>query len=204
LPKDKASIQKIAGLCGIIGPLVSFCFIALAISHSLSWFSWTSSALSDLAGPKATITATTIFNFGLILGGLLSMIFAIGLIHVLRKRTLGLIGALLLVLSDASLIAVGIFPETTGRIHFYVSVAFFALFPISLFFIGASAVMDSSERDLGFATILFGMFAVISVAPLILVDVTDVGIHELLAALAGSMWSIILGIKLYRQSILHS
>jgi len=196
-------MQKIAGLCGIICPLAALSFIALAISHSLSWFRWTENALSDLAGTQATATAAAIFNSGLIIGAILGIIFTAGLMQVLRKHILGFMGTFILLLADISLFAIGVFPETAGRVHTYVSVAFFMLFPISLFFIGASIVKEKSERILGFATVLFGMFVVVSTAPIILVRVNDVGIHELLAALSGSAWSIVFGFELYRQSILH-
>jgi hypothetical membrane protein len=204
LPKKQVAVQKIAGLCGIIAPLVAFSFIALAISYSLSWFRWTTNALSDLAGPPpATAISAVLFNSGLIIGGLLGIIFAVGLMQVLHQRVLGFIGAFVFVLAEISLFAVGVFPETAGRIHFYVSVAFFSLFPISMFFIGAAMINAPSERVLGFATILFGMFAVMSAAPIILVRVDDVGVHELLAVFSGSVWSIIFGIKLYKQSTLR-
>lgn len=196
-------IQRIAGLCGIICPLAAFSFIALAISNSLSWFRWTENALSDLAGTQATVTAAALFNSGLVIGAFLSIMFALGLMQTLRKRILGFIGAFVLVLASISLFAIGIFPETAGRIHLYVSVAFFTLFPISLFLIGGSMAKEPSERTLGFATILFGIFGVISAAPIILARVNDVGIHELLAALSGSAWSIAFGIKLCRQSTLQ-
>lgn len=204
MSKKQVVMQKIAGLCGIICPMASLSFTALAISDSLSWFRWTDNALSDLAGTQATATAATLFNSGLIIGALLSIIFAIGLMQVLHKRMLGLIGSFIFLLAGISLFAIGVFPETAGRIHTYVSVAFFTLFPISLFLIGASMVSDQSERILGYATILFGMFAVISAAPIILARVDDVGIHELLAALSGSVWSIIFGIKLYRESYVRA
>ena len=195
-------MQKIAGLCGIISPLLSHLFISLAISNSLSWFSWKDNALSDLAGTQATTTAATIFNSGLIIGAFLSIIFAVGLMQTLQKRIIGFIGTFIFLLADISLFAIGIFPETADRIHFYVSVAFFSLFPISMFFIGASMIKETSERTLGVATILLGIFAVLSAAPIMLTRVEDIGIHELLAILSGSMWSIVLGIKLYRQSVL--
>ena len=202
MSKKKVVMQKIAGLCGIIAPLVALSFIALAISYSLSWFKWTENALSDLAGPKATITTASIFNSGLIIGGLLSIMFAVGLMRVLWKPILGFIGTFTLILADGSLVAVGVFPETAGRIHLYVSVAFFTLFPISLFFIGAPMIREPTERCLGFVTLLLGVFTVISAAPIVLVSVDDVGIHELLAVLSGSAWAIVFGIKLYKQSIL--
>ena len=63
-------------------------------------------------------------------------------------------------------------------------------------------IKETSERTLGVATILFGIFAIMSASPIMLARVEDVGIHELLAVISGSMWSIVLGIKLYRQSVL--
>lgn len=203
MSKKQVAVQKIAGLCGIIGPILSLLFISLAISNSLSWFSWKDNALSDLGHRGiAGETVATLFNSGLIIGALLSIIFTIGLMQTLHKRIFGLMGTFILIFSDMSLFAIGVFPETAGSIHFYVSVAFFSLFPISLFFIGASMIKETSERTLGVATILFGIFAIMSAAPIMLVKVDDVGIHELLAAISGSMWSIVLGIKLYRQSVI--
>jgi hypothetical membrane protein len=192
--------QKVAGLCGVISPLTSLSLIALAISNSLSWFRWTDNALSDLAGNLASATSATVFNSGLILGGLLGIIFAIGLMASLHKHILGFLGTLVLAFAEISLIAIGIFPEPAGRIHFYVSVAFFTLFPISMLLVGASMVRERSEKTYGLATLMFGIFAVLSAAPMMLVQINDIGIHELLAALSGVMWSTILGIKLYRGS----
>jgi hypothetical membrane protein len=202
LSKKKVLMQKIAGLCGIIGPLVALSFITLAISYSLSWFSWTENALSDLAGPQATTTAASIFNSGLIIGGLLSIIFAAGLMRALYKPILGYVGTFVLILADASLVAIGIFPETAGSIHSYVSIVFFTLFPISLLFIGASMIKEKIERILGFATILFGIFAAASIATVIVLPMKGVAIPELLASLSGSAWSIVCGIKLYKRSVL--
>jgi len=194
---------RIAGLCGIVAPLVALSFITLAISNSLSWFRWTENALSDLGHQGiAGTTVATLFNSGLIIGSLLGMMFAAGLMQILRKRILGFAGTFVFALAIISLFAIGVFPETAGRIHFYVSVAFFALFPISLFFIGASLIKENSERTLGFSTILFGMFAAVSVFPLIVLPLKDVAVHELLATLSGSAWAIVFGVKMCRQSIL--
>jgi len=88
----------------------------------------------------------TLFNSGLIIGALLDIIFAVGLMQILQKRIIGFIGAFIFLLADISLFAIGVFPETAGRIHFYVSVAFFSLFPISMLLIGASMIKETSEK----------------------------------------------------------
>ncbi len=111
---------------------------------------------------------------------------------------MGGVGALVLLLDGAAMSAIGLFPETTGRLHFYVSVAFFTLLPISLFFIGAALLGDPSERRLGFFVVLAGVFA----AAVWMLPWRAVAIPELLASLAASVWSIVLGVKLYRQASL--
>ena len=105
MSKKQVAVQKIAGLCGIMGPLLSLLFISLVISNSLFWFTWKENALSDLAGTQATTTVATIFNSGLIIGAVLSIIFAVGLMQTLQKRIIGFIGTLILLLADISLFA---------------------------------------------------------------------------------------------------
>jgi len=183
---------KVSGLCGIISPILVLTFISLAISYS-PWFSWTENALSDL-GVQGT--AAVLFNSGLVIGGTLAIIFATGLRKILVNPTLGSAGTLLLILDAVTLIAIGIFPETAGVIHLYVSVAFFALLPISLFLIGTSVMQKPSERSLGLFTILVGIF----VATVWALPRGGAAIPELLAALAASMWSIVSGIKILKQA----
>lgn len=168
-------------------------FIFLAISYS-PWFSWTENALSDLGVDG---TAAILFNSSLIVGGLLTFIFAIGLRKILKDRKLGHIGTLILILASANLCAIGIFPETAGAIHLYVSVAFFTLLPISLFLIGAAMMQEPSERKLGLFTVLAGVVAVtVWTVPW----GGGVAIPEILASLPASVWSMIFGIRLYKQA----
>jgi hypothetical membrane protein len=112
--------------------------------------------------------------------------------QILRKQVLGFIGAFTLVLSSVSLCAIGIFPESAGRIHFYVSVAFFALLVISLFFIGAALIRKSSPRYFGFFSILAGLVA----AAAWVIPHEGVAIPEITASVAGSVWAIVLSIKI--------
>jgi len=179
---------RIAGLCGVIAPIISLLFIAVAIAYTpeFNWFTW---ALSDLGVHQAAL----IFNFGLIIGGILASIFAIGLMQILRKQVLGFLGTFTLILSTISLCAIGVFPESAGRIHFYVSISFFALLAISLFIIGAVLVLESSQRYLGLFSILTVVVAVVAAWA---VPHEGVAVPEIIAALAASVWSIVFGIKL--------
>jgi hypothetical membrane protein len=185
---------KIAGFCGIIGPIISLSFIALAINYS-PWFNWFKNALSDLGVSEVAL----IFNYGLIIGGVLATIFAIGLAQIFKKKVLGFVGALTMVLSSISLCAIGVFPESAGRIHFYVSVSFFVFSVLSLFIIGAELVRKSSQRYLGFFSILAGFVAGVAWA----IPHEGVAIPEITASVAGSVWSIVLSVKLIQGRVIH-
>jgi len=183
---------RLAGVCGVIAPLVALSSIFLAIAYS-PWFNWTDNALSDLG----VGTAAFLFNSGLIVGGLLGLVFSLGMVQVLRKRVLGLAGAFMLVLAAVSLVGVGVFPETAGRIHFYVSVAFFAFGPSSLLLVGIALARESSWRKLGVFSVLTGAFAVAVWA--VPYPYRGVAVPEMLASLSTSLWFIILGVKLFMQ-----
>ena len=72
--------RRIAGACGITSQLVALTSLLIVVSSS-PWFSWTEDYVSVL-GIRGS--ARMLFNWGLILTGLFSLIFAIGL----RKRIL--------------------------------------------------------------------------------------------------------------------
>ena len=184
-------LMKIAGLCGITSPIISISLILLAI-HNAPWFSWTGNALSDLGveGFPAVL-----FNTGLIIGGLLTTVFAIGLIQALRIHVLSRVGSVLFLLDTFALCAIGVFPETVGPLHFYVSVAFFMSFPISLLLTGLAMVLETTKRRWGLLAIIV---AIIAVGTWIF-RWPSPAIPEIIAALAASSWSIISGIRLYKS-----
>ena len=185
-------LMRIAGLCGITAPIISISLILLAI-HNAPWFSWTGNALSDLGveGSPAVL-----FNTSLIIGGLLTTVFAIGLIQALRIHILSRVGSMLFLLDAFALFAIGVFPETVGRLHFYVSVAFFTLFPLSLLLIGFAMVLETTQKRWGLLAIIVAVIAVGTW----MFRWPSAAIPEFIASLAASSWSIFSGIKLYKQS----
>jgi len=191
--KSKLSVLlRIAGLLGVLGPIIPLLFIAFAIAYS-PWFNWFENALSDLGVHEAAL----IFNSGLIIGGVLTTIFAIGLMQILRRQVLGFLGTFTLILSTISLCAIGVFPESAGRIHFYVSISFFALLAISLLIIGAALVLGSSQRYLGLFSILTVVVAVIAAWA---VRHQGAAIPEIIGALAASVWAIVFSIKFFKTT----
>lgn len=180
--------MQVAGLCGIIAPIIAFSLITLAIQSSTS-FSWDSNALSDLG---VSGLSAVLFNSALIIAGILSLVFAYGISQIL-KSSAGQIGSALFYCTGLSLMAIGIFPETAGRIHFYVSVAFFTFAPLSLLVIGVSMIREKRKAA--------GILAVASATVAIIAWVPQYGglaVPETIAAASMSLWSIMMGFSLIR------
>jgi len=188
-------VLKLAGLCGVIGPIISLLFIAIAMAYTPR-FNWVTWALSDLGVHEAA----SIFNSGLIIGGVMTTIFAIGLMQILSKQFLSFVGAFILVLSSISLCAIGVFPESAGRIHLYVSFAFFSLLAISLLIIGAASIKESSGLYFGLFSILTGLVAGAAWA----IPHEGVAIPEIIASVAGSVWAVVLGIRILQGQVKRS
>jgi len=187
---------KISGVSSILAPLVAFTFISLAIVYSPQ-FSWTENALSDL-GVMEGVTAV-LFNSGLIISGILAIIFACGLFVFLDDRTLGRIGAFIFTLAALALVAIGIFTENFGRIHYYVSVAFFTFAPISMLIICATFFVVGKVK-LGLFTFITAITAaLVWVLQFAMQYVPNVAIPETISALPVSMWAIVLGFKMLKQ-----
>ena len=188
LSSFKLRLIRISGLCGIAAPILIIALIMFAVYLS-PWFSWTDNALSDLGVREAA----AIFNFSLIIGGLLALVFALGLREILKEYLMGKVGTALFILDTVILCSIGVFPESAGRIHLYVSVAFFLLLPISILLIGAAAVKSTRKR-LGMITIASGFLTGL----IWMLPWTSPAIPEMLTALTASFWAMLFGFKMLR------
>ena len=148
----KKKMMMVAWVCGILASIVVLSSVLAAISQS-PWFSWTANALSDLGVREAA----SIFNSGLIVGGILMMVFAAGLL-IVGGRALERAGAALLFIGAIALSCIGVFTESAGDIHTYVAVAFFGISAISFFLIGAGLMVAGSKK-FGLLTVLAGVLA---------------------------------------------
>jgi hypothetical membrane protein len=185
---------KISGACGILTPIVAFTFILLAILN-FPQFSWTENALSDL-GVQEGVTAT-LFNSGLMIGGILLLVFLSGL-FVLQKTMLSRIGVFMSVLAALALVAIGTFPESVEPTHYYVSVAFFLLLPVSMLVIGAAFLLTAKVKMGVFTFLVAIVAALVWVMQWTIGFGSNVAIPETLSALSASTWSIVLGFKMLR------
>ena len=119
-------------ILGIAAPILAYSFIAVAIALS-PWFRWQSNALSDL-GHSVHSSAAPIFNFGLLLTGILISLYALFSLRSYTKWT-----AFSLAFTGFSLQTIGAFDEVYGSIHYIVSVVFFVS-------IGVTSVIYAAEK----------------------------------------------------------
>ncbi|MGQ9641125.1 MAG: DUF998 domain-containing protein [Candidatus Bathycorpusculaceae bacterium] len=195
--KDKNFWFKIAAVSGILTPIVAFSCIALAIVYYPP-FSWTDNALSDL-GIVEGVTSL-LFNGGLIVSGILALIFSTGVYIYMGENTLGKVGALLFALDTVALTLIGVFPENIKPTHYIVSVVFFMLFPIAMFILTA-AFMLGARVKIGLFTFSVAAFAaVVWVIQWTVGFGSNVAIPEMLSALAAAAWAIVLGTKMLKES----
>ena len=110
------------GLVGLIIPLIS---VVISATYS-PWFNILNNALSDLGNPHLSTTAL-IFNTGLVIGGVLIVVFALA--DVLKYNA---VLAFILELLGSFLTLIGIINESYGHMHFIVSAIFFTLATILL------------------------------------------------------------------------
>jgi hypothetical membrane protein len=200
---------KISGFCGCLTPIVAFTCISLSIA-SAPEFSWVGNALSDL-GVMPGFTAA-VFNYGLIVSGILGSIFATNLVRLLRfdvfshdARLLypdnrGLGGALIFSLACLALVAIGVFPENVKYLHFFASVAFFVLLIGALLHMGIG-FWRARQKRIAMFTLLLGVVAAAPWLLLFLVRyVSGVAIPELIAAVAGGLWAGVFGFKMLKMA----
>jgi hypothetical membrane protein len=173
-------------------------FISLSI-NSAPEFSWMENALSDL-GVMLGVTSV-LFNYGLIISGILGFIFATSLFRVLRfEINRGLGGALIFSLACLALIAIGVFPENVRYVHYFASVAFFVLLMGSLLRMGL-AFWFMRKKPMAVFTLVLAVIAVVPWLLLFLVRyVSGVAIPELISAVAGGVWTATFGYKMLKMA----
>jgi hypothetical membrane protein len=185
-PTPQSKFIIIAGYCGICIPLVIFTCITLALLQS-PWFNWTQHALSDLGIEGIS---SIFFNSGMILGGILSLIFSIGLKKILSNP----LGAYALMGSSIFLIGIGLIPETIFIPHVIISASFFLLLAISLILIAFTAEKTGYEKTMGRLALLCACIAIGSIVFLIPLD--GIAIPETITLGPAFLWCLIFGTKM--------
>ena len=187
-------LRRVAGVCGIASQAIGLVSLLIAVSMS-PWFSWTENYLSVLGVKGST---TILFNYGLILTGVLSSIFAVGLGRsLLSGRLLGQLGMGSLILSSAALSIMGIFPRTIGMTHNCASLAFFLFISLAIFLIGIKLI-TLSQKTWGMLSLTIAIL--INVFQLVPWPWNGGAIPQLLSVLLWSLWTLAFGVRLLRKS----
>jgi len=204
--------SRLGAICGILGPLIGFVSIAIAISLSLSWFNWWTNVLSDLGHPgmigglngtPGFNPAALYFNGGLILTGIVTIIFGTHLLMLfyIRKSIIGWIGTFLLMISMTLLALVGVYHEGLLLPHAIAALGFFFTLFICTIILGIAFVRYPSTRIEGIIAFIMGVIITITlfVGFSNLAPWTGAAIPEMIMAIAGFIWIVPVCIKMYRH-----
>jgi len=182
-------LTRIAGVCGITSPVIGLTVILVAISNS-PWFSWTEGDISILGVEGST---TMLFNWGLILTGLLSLVFVIGLRKNFVSGRMGRLGMNGLLMGSVAISATGILPRSTDVPHDIVSMGALVCGALALLLIGFAAI-GNQRMMLGVLCLIGGVLTVTFL--LIPWPWSGGAIEQLLACLPWSLWTIVFGVRL--------
>jgi len=184
-----SALRSASAASGFFAPAAGLSMVLIAV-YSAPWFSWTRNALSDLGvGDTAPV-----FNSGLIVAGLFGIVFALGLGRFIFTSKSGRAGTIAMMFSCIALVSIGIFPESAGRIHYWVSVAFFVSLPISMFILAGAMAISDFRRNMPFI-LLTVILAVVAAVPWGLPH-DGVAIPEIISSVAGSVWFCVFGWRL--------
>jgi len=172
--------MKYLGLAAI---LVGWITIATAIAFN-PWFSLSRNALSDLGA--IGVRNAWIFNSGLIIAGVLALLYSMYLLLASRSR-LGILASSIFFLSAIHLILIGLFPEGTYP-HLFVSIEFFTLAGLAVLFYGI-ALLAERIKAIGAASILL---AAAGFSGAILIPWPSIGLLEVYAICLLTIWIVLM------------
>ncbi len=185
-------LARLGGISGVLGPVLSLVMI-LATTIIAPWFRWDTHALSDLGVADEAL----LFNSALLIGGGLSLIFAVGLWSYLPRAILNTIGATVLAIGWISLALVGVFTLNFSFLHGVFALGFFVLAPVALLLLGAG--MKGVARGLTLGAGLIALLAIL-VLPIALVDFqVGFAVPEIVEALVLSGWVVVMSTRLLRH-----
>jgi hypothetical membrane protein len=191
---------RFAGLSGIISSILPL-FMILASTVLEKTFSWNKDALSDIG----VSSLGWLFNSALIAGGLLILLFAVGLKMYLGKARWLKVGVFLIIVSSVSLALVGVFTENYSIIHGLVALGFLLFAPLGLICIGwgeKSNVFGKISLLLGITALLviFGLPIITFVANLQI----GFAVPEFIESLMVSIWTFWVSLKLLHNRLNNS
>jgi hypothetical membrane protein len=159
-------------------------------------FSWNKNALSDIGVSQTA----WLFNCALIVGGLLNLLFAIGLRNYLDKVRWLKIGVSLIIVSSISLALVGVFTENYGIIHGLVALGYLLIAPLGLICIGSG----KETKQFGKVSLSLGIISLLAILGLPIITFVvnlQIGfaVPEFVESVVLSIWTFWVSLKLIRH-----
>ncbi|MFX1475097.1 MAG: DUF998 domain-containing protein [Promethearchaeota archaeon] len=203
---------RVAAFCGVVGPLIGFASIALAVTVSASWFNWFSNALSDLGHPymlgglhgvPGFNPAALIFNAGMFITGIITLLPGFQLVRVQRteKSIIGTLGGLLFIASMIFLSGVGICNESAELLllHIITAGGFFISLMLASILYGVALLRFVGTRREG----LLALFLSIVITVTFFFGfrlIPGAAIPEMIIAVAGFLWLLPICFRLYHYA----
>lgn len=200
------SIRKV-GVAGVLTPIIAYSGIVIAILLNSDWFVLTDNALSDLGHYGNLGLKALIFNGGLVISGLLALVFCSGFYYQEREafkddllgKRFAILGSIALIIAILALIAIGIFSEDFGYIHRFVSEVFFTTIPFAMWFFGIAFYRRVDLKFMGIYAFIVGTAAgIIWILYFVFNFVSGVAIPEAVSSIAVSIWVILRGTQYYK------
>jgi hypothetical membrane protein len=185
--------NRIGGICGLASQSVAVIggLMALALTPQ---FSWTENYLSLLGVEARSAPA---FNYGLVVGGALGLVFAVALWRSpFSRRAVSKAGIVVLVVGLLGFAGIGAFPRTYSMPHNLASLAFYTFIPLALLFIGIGGLLDRPKVWGAISIVAAALVAGIQYLPW---SWTGGAIQQLLTALPWSMWTVAYAVRLLRE-----
>jgi hypothetical membrane protein len=181
---------KLVRTLGIAGVIIPYLFIFASIILS-PWFNFYNNALSDLGNVAHNGYVAYIFNWGLMITGLLVTSFALLLSYV-KYSWKFLIWTPLLLITSTDLILIGVFSEDAGKIHGIVSIVFFLMMIVTMF-VYSYVSWPLGSPQIGALALIFGFVS--TVVWFGNWPWSGLAIQELATVIMNSAWLILISFK---------
>jgi hypothetical membrane protein len=178
---EKENLMRTTAIIGLLGAILFALLWTSAVIADGNWILG-EETLSELGGDRP---GRLYFNTGVIVMGIMGLIFAVGLFLILKGDPLGRIGTSVLFVGAVALIGVGIFPITTGEYHTFFSYAFFSLMLVTMLLLALPIWRDYRLGSIG-GIVTVGALAV----SLIFLFTSSIPLTEAVAVICLLIWTV--------------
>ena len=180
--------EKCAALGAILGIIIFIAFTLIAIVLYPNYNQET----QYLSALGAKEPSAMLFNFGLMVGGLLSIPFFLYLKKFLGKTKTAITGTILLLASSISLMGIGFFPSGE-ELHTPIALLFFLLILIGVFLV-SKTIFSSRNFPKKLAYLGFGFVVIELISGLLAFR----PIHQKITVLAYCIWVTVIAIQVIK------